>query len=92
MDHYMIQASHDPDPGACLRMLESFLRAGAHYLTNAEWGCMAGVHTAWILVQADSEAEARLMVPPAIRNTALLVKLNNFTPEQIRAMASKGQA
>ncbi len=87
MDRYMIQASHDPDPAACSRMVESFLRAGAHYLTNAEWGCKAGVHTAWILVEAGSEAEARLMVPPAIRNTALLVKLNRFTPEQIRGQA-----
>jgi hypothetical protein len=73
-------------------MLESFLRAGANYLTNAEWGCMAGVHAAWILVEAGSEAEARLMVPPAIRNTALLVKISRFTPEQIKAMASQGQA
>jgi hypothetical protein len=79
----MIQASHDPEPAACLKVLDSFLRAGAHYLTNAEWGCEAGVHTAWITVQAENESEARLMVPPVIRNSALLVKLNKFTPEEI---------
>ena len=44
---------------------------------------MDGHHTAWIIVEAENEAQARHMVPPAIRNTALLVKLNKFTPEQI---------
>jgi hypothetical protein len=87
----MIQASHDPTPAACLRMLDEFLRAGAHYLTHADWGCMDGHHAAWITVEADSDAEARLMVPPVIRNTALLVKLNRFTPEQIRGMHKQAQ-
>ncbi len=67
-------------------MLDAFLRAGAHYLTNAEWGCMEGEHTAWIIVEADNDGQARHMVPPVIRNTALLVKLNKFTPEQIREL------
>ena len=84
MLRYMIQASHDPAPDACMQLLDAFLQAGAHYLTNAEWGCEAGEHTAWIIVEADSDDEARLMVPPNIRNTALLVRLNRFTPEQIR--------
>ena len=89
MARYIIQATHEPDPAACLRMLDAFLNAGAHYLTHAEWGCMAGEHTAWIIVEADSDADARLMVPPVIRNTAKLVKLNKFTPEQIRQMHGK---
>jgi hypothetical protein len=82
----MIQASHDPAPAACLRMLNAFLQAGAHYLTHAEWGCMAGEHTAWIIIEAENDAMARLMVPPVVRSTARLVKLNTFTPEQIKAM------
>ena len=89
MARYVIEATHDPDPAACLRMLDAFLNAGAHYLTHAEWGCMDGEHTAWIIVEANSDAEARMMVPPVIRNTAKLVKLNKFTPEQIRGMHSK---
>ena len=86
MAHYMIQTSHDPTPAACLQLLDAFLRAGAHYLTNAEWGCLAGVHTAWIMVEAENDADARLMVPPVIRDSALLVKLNKFTPDQIREL------
>ncbi|MBI4338872.1 MAG: hypothetical protein HY680_02840 [Chloroflexi bacterium] len=67
-------------------MLNEFLRAGAHYLTHAEWGCMAGVHTAWIIVEADNDELARLMVPPVIRREALLARLNRFTPDQIRQL------
>lgn len=91
MPRYMIQASHDPTPTACLTLLDAFLRAGAHYLTNAEWGCESGVHTAWIIVEAESDAEARLMVPPVIRNTTLVVKLNRFSPEEIRELHQKIQ-
>ncbi|MDA1096244.1 MAG: hypothetical protein O3B84_03195 [Chloroflexi bacterium] len=89
MPRYMIQASHDPAPTACLRMLSAFLDAGAHYLTHAEWGCLDGEHTAWITIEADDDAHARLMVPPMIRRTAKLVKLNMFTPEQIRELATQ---
>ena len=71
-------------------MAEAFLRAGSHYLTNADWGCMEGEHTAWLVVEADDDAQARHMVPPIIRNNALLVKLNKFTPDQIRG-AHPGQ-
>ncbi|MSQ11540.1 MAG: hypothetical protein EXR48_02405 [Dehalococcoidia bacterium] len=86
MPRYVIESDHDPAPDACLRMLGAFLQAGAHFLTNAEWGCMAGVHKAWIVVEAESDAEARLMVPPVIRNTVRLVKLNKFTPDMIRQL------
>ena len=86
MTRYLIEAAHDPNPDACLRMLGAFLQAGAHYLTHADWGCMDGQHKAWIVIEAESDADARLMVPPVIRGTARLVKLNRFTPEQIREL------
>lgn len=88
MSRYMIQASHDPSPKACLRILDAFLSAGSHYLTNAEWGCMVGEHTAWITVEADDDYQARLMVPPVIRKKAQVVRLNRFTPDQIRSLHS----
>jgi hypothetical protein len=67
-------------------MLDAFMQAGSHYLTNADWGCKAGDHRSWLQVEADDDAQARLMVPPVIRHSARLVKLNKFTPEQIKEM------
>ncbi len=46
MHKYLIEDSHEPSHVDCVRALDAFLQAGAHYLTNAEWGCRAGVHTA----------------------------------------------
>ena len=90
MARYIIQDSHDVDD--CLKTLDAFLRAGAHYLTNAEWGCQGGEHTAWIVIEADSDEEARHLVPPVIRDRARLVRLNRFSPEQIRAFHEEASA
>ena len=89
MPRYMIQASHDPSPQGCLQMIDEFMKAGSHYLTHADWGCMAGEHTAWITVEADNDAQAQHMVPPVIRKTALLVKLNKFSPDEVRELHEK---
>jgi hypothetical protein len=80
---YVIEASHTKED--CVALLDAILRAGAHYLTSTDWGCEDGVHTAWLIVEADSHDEARLMVPPVMRNGAQLVALNKFTPAQVRA-------
>ena len=57
--------------------------AGSHYLPRAEWGCPAGDHRAWVIVEADSDDAARLMVPPVIRPTSKVVRLHQFTAEEI---------
>jgi hypothetical protein len=82
MPRYIIEDTHSVED--CLKVLDAFMHAGAHYLTNAEWGCEAGDHTAWIVIEAGSDEEARHLIPPIIRNRARLVRLNRFTPEQIR--------
>lgn len=86
MPQYMIQTSHDPGPKEheCARVLKAFAKAGSHYLINANWGCLSDVHTAWIIVEADDDYQARLMAPPIIRRTAQVIRLNKFTPEEIR--------
>ena len=39
MAKYIIQDSHEV--AECLKILDAFVRAGAHYLANADWGCEA---------------------------------------------------
>ena len=84
MARYLIYATHEPEE--CVKTLDSYLQAGAHYLTHADWGCEVGVHAEWLVVEAESEREALLMVPPIVRTAAQLVKLTRYTPEQIRAL------
>jgi hypothetical protein len=82
MPRYMIQSVHTLEE--CVRILDGFLHAGAHYLINAEWGCYDGDHTAWLIVEASDDEDARLMIPPVVRKDARLIKLNKFTPEEVR--------
>ena len=84
MAKYPIHADHEPKE--CLKLLDSYLQAGAHYLTHAEWGCKAGVHEQWMIVEALDDASAVMMVPPILRHQATVVKLNQFTPDDIRAL------
>lgn len=82
MPRYLIEETHDPMD--CVKALDNYLRAGAHYMTNTEWGCEAGVHKGWLIFEAENDEEARLRVPANIRNVALLVRLNRFSPDQVR--------
>jgi hypothetical protein len=44
------------------------------------------VHTAWIVVDADSREQARLIVPPAFRSQARITALNGFSGERIEEL------
>ena len=64
MDRHLIEVPHDETELACARVVQSFLETGSHYLTNADWGCEDGDHRAWVIVEAESKEEARMIVPP----------------------------
>jgi hypothetical protein len=44
-----------------------------------EWGCKAGVHSSWFIVDLSKREEAILMDPPEFRQDAVIVELNQFT-------------
>ena len=83
MARFLIEVPHDNTAAECARAAEVFLRTGSHFLTRADWGCMDGEHRAWIIVEVESKAEARSIVPPAFRSLARIVQLNTFTLEQV---------
>jgi hypothetical protein len=49
---------------------------------------MDGVHKAWIIVDVENKEQARTILPPAFRSEAEIVKLNEFTMEQIDELMS----
>lgn len=89
MDRYLIAVDHTPEAAACMHMMEMFMEVGSHYLTNADWGCEDDQHTAWVILDAEDEAHARLAVPPVARKDARIVKLRKYTTEQIREMKTQ---
>jgi hypothetical protein len=87
MERYLIESPHTPPE--CLRALDEILAKGPGHLAKYEWGCMAGDHTGYAIVEARSESEARETIPTFLNGKARVVKLNRFTPEQIREFHKK---
>jgi len=85
MAKYMLEEPHTPEE--CLKALDETLAKGL--LDKAEFGCNAGVHNSWTIVEAASDAEAKEMVPSFLRAKARVVKLNKFTPEQLKEFHKK---
>jgi hypothetical protein len=80
---FLIEVPHEGSTVACARVVDVFLKSGSHFLANADWGCRDGQHKAWMIVEADSKEEARLIVPPPFRNQVIFVQLNSFTRDEI---------
>ena len=89
MPRFLIEVPHEADTLECTRVVHIFLSTGSHFLTNAEWGCKSGVHSAWMLVDMDDKAQALAIVPPAFRAHARVVGLTRFTLAEIEPALRK---
>ncbi|HET6413420.1 MAG TPA: hypothetical protein VFG53_15280 [Anaeromyxobacter sp.] len=83
MPRFLIQVDHDPEAGACAQAAKVLLTSGSHYLTHADFGCMDGVHTAWLIAEVENRELARAIVPPAHRARARVVALKRFALSEI---------
>lgn len=81
---FLIEVPHSENTVECARTVEIFLKSGSHYVTHADWGCYDGVHKSWMIIEADSKEEARMVVPTLYRDHANIVKLNAFTLEEMQ--------
>ena len=92
MPRFMIESSHasetpsEPMSMACVRAIDAAAAQGSHYLTRVQFGCEDGVHKSWIFIDAEDEEDARRMVPPVGRATAIIVRVRQITPEEIRKL------
>lgn len=85
MPKFLIEVEHEAEAGACDRAAQVLLTSGSHYLTHADWGCLDGVHTAWLIVEVESRDLARAIVPPAHRARARVVGLSTFGLDELDA-------
>ena len=86
MQSFLIVAPHTPDQ--CLAALDA-MAANPALLAKFDWGCMAGDHTGYCIVQASSDKAALAMLPEAMRASAKAIALNKFTVEQIKSFHEK---
>lgn len=92
MARFLIEVPHEGDFAACAKVVQVFLSAGSHLLTQSDWGCMDGNHSAWITVEVESKEQALHLVPPAFRAQAKIIGLNKFTLEQIDTLMKQHAA
>ena len=83
MAKFLIEVPHEAETLACARVVKVFLESGSHFLTHAEWGCMDGVHSAWILVEVNNKAEALAIVPAPMRPQTRIVRVHQFKLDDI---------
>jgi hypothetical protein len=86
MPKFLIEIPHESEKIACLRSVSILLSSGSHFLTNAEWGCMDGVHKAWFFMDAGSKDEALMIVPPAYRENTKISLLNKFNLYEVNRL------
>src|SRR5678815_3275582 len=88
---YMIQLPHEGNRTACIRAIQAIQRHGSHLITHMDWGCKAGVHTGWAVVEADNLQLATMMVPSECRRDATITELNRFTTEEMASWTTHSE-
>jgi hypothetical protein len=79
MDRYIVISSHTAED--CRMAVKYFREYHAGFLTHFEWGCYDNDHTAYAIIEAESHEQAKLAVPPVLREKTRVVKLTTFSPK-----------
>jgi hypothetical protein len=87
MKRYLIETPHKAED--CLRALDEELAKGQQVLGKFEYGCMAGDHTGYAIVDAESREDAIALVPTFLQSTAKIVEVVKYTPDMIRSFHKK---
>ncbi len=87
MAKYLIESPHTNQ--GCLEALDEMLVNDPKLLAKFNWGCSAGYHTGWAIVEAENEAGARAILPISLRSQARIFVVDEFTPEDIRLKHQK---
>ena len=81
MNRYLVESTHTAED--CHHVVEQFMIFG--HILNFDWGCEAGVHTSWAIIEAENESQALLSVPARLRSQARAIRLHKYTPETLQA-------
>jgi len=87
MKRYLIETPHKA--ADCLKALDEELAKGQQVLGKFDYGCMAGDHTGYALVDAESREDAISLVPTFLQGSAKIVEVGKFTPDMIRSFHTK---
>ncbi len=87
MKRYAIATPHKPED--CLKALDEGLALGPQVLGKFEYGCTAGDHTGYAIIDAETREDAIRFVPGFLQSTAKIVEVVKYTPEMVRSFHKK---
>jgi len=87
MKRYLIETPHKAED--CLKALDEELAKGTDVLGKFDFGCMAGDHTGYAIIDAKTREEALNIVPTFLQGNARIVEVGKFTPDMIRSFHKK---
>jgi hypothetical protein len=83
MATFLIEIPHSENTFECREVVKLFVESGSHLLSNAHWGCKAGVHKSWFISEFENRDEAIQIIPPFLRHNANVIELVKFTKADI---------
>ena len=83
MARYLLTVPHTDED--CVAELDSVFGHSKELLARFDWGCKAGQHIGWVVLEAADDQTARRMLPITVRDKANVSLLNKFTPEDVQA-------
>lgn len=86
MAFFMVEIPHTIEE--CILRIEQMAVNSSDLLEKTEWGCLSGEHTSWTLMEAESEAIARTVLPEDMRDTARIHEVNRLTLDYMRSRHS----
>ncbi len=86
MQKFIIEMPHTKEE--CLNSMDEVAKS-PEFLSRTDWGCNAGIHTGWAVVEAKDKSSALNMVPSTGRNKARVVPVDRLTLEQINSFHQK---
>jgi hypothetical protein len=87
MKRYLIETPHKAED--CLKALDEELAMGPKVLGKFEYGCAAGDHTGYAIIDAKTREDAVKLVPTFLQNSAKIVEVATYTPAMIRSFHQK---
>jgi hypothetical protein len=81
---YLVSTSHAPDQ--CLAALDEMAAKTKRTFKKMRWGCKAGDHTGYMIVDTTDAETARMMLPESARASAKVIELTKITPKQLKDM------
>lgn len=84
MAEYLIESDHNTLD--CLRALYEMVEQKSQMLDSFRYGCRAGDHRGWAILEASDAEAARMLLPSYVRDGATVTEVTQFTAQQVAMM------